>query len=125
MDNCSQTDEGQSVITTQSGLAVINSQLDKELQNALEQGKNEIQLLELQHEHLIKKQECLKEQLRINAGDLLCSKIICDQLIEHKNFIMNVLNKNLADLMVFEKDEELIVTTFELEPPKMKLFLDI
>lgn len=103
----------------------INKQIERELKNAIEEGKNELELIRLQHEHICTKQENLREQLKMNAGDLLASKLICDQLIELKCYIENIFKVNLDHLKKFEDDENLIVTTFELDQPKLHLFLEI
>jgi hypothetical protein len=104
---------------------ILNAELDEELAEALEANKSDLEILELQHDQLEKKQSNLLDMIKKNAGDLLASKMIVDELLAHKKWIEDILNKNLEDMRIFEKTESLVVTTFELDQPKLKKFLDI
>jgi len=80
-DNQSALSDGKSVADIMSAsLREINEQINKEMNEAIAEGKNELQLITLQHEQLLLKQDGLKEQLQSHAGDLLASKLIIGQL---------------------------------------------
>ena len=52
----------------------VKEQVERDMKNLQAQGKNELEMINKQHENILKKQEGFTHFLANNAGDLLASK---------------------------------------------------